>query len=308
MATKQRRGLKLAENPVALQEEEPMVAEPEDMEFEEEMPYEEEELEGGGMYRAKVSRGRKVSGPRTKLASAGQVNRIERAIVDLADTQTSLAKSVATLAKAVINRNDDDEDDDGKEDKASKTAKAKKAQTSKATSKKSKKSQDMRSDFQPYGDTEDEGDPESQDPEESTMNEPGLQDPKGATELKNSGVKKDDASGNFGEKYNDIPGNREAGIDEKDKPTAEYLIQGGPGDGPGPVSKAVKSEIDEAVSGVLAKHGIIRKSRGPAPGNSQVETGTSVEIDGVFKQARDMSFRQLNKIREESGLIQRSLV
>lgn len=306
---RQRRGLKLADNPVALQEEEPMVAEPEDMEFEEEQPYEEEELEGG-MYRARVSRGRKVSGPRTKLASAGQVNRIERAIVDLADTQTSLAKSVATLAKAVINRADDD-DDDSKEDKSAKTAKtakAQKAQTSKATSKKSKKSQDMGSDFQPYGDTEDEGDPESQDPEESTMNEPGLQDPKGATELKNSGVKKDDASGNFGEKDSDIPGNREAGIDEKDKSAEEYLIQGGPGDGPGPVSKAVRTEIDSAVSSVLAKHGILRKSRGPAPGNSQVETGQSVEIDGVFEQARNMSFRQLNKIREESGLIQRSLV
>ncbi len=304
---RQRRSLKLADNPVALQEEEPMVAEPEDMEFEEEMPYEEDEIEGG-MYRAKVNRGSKVSGPRTKLASAGQVNRIERAIVDLADTQTSLAKSVATLAKAVINRNGDDSDDDGKEDKSAKTTKAQKAQTSKATSKKSKKSQDMGSDFQPYGDTEDEGDPESQDPEESTMNEPGLQDPKGATELKNSAVKKDDASGNFGEKDNDIPGNREAGIDEKDKSAEEYLIQGDTGDGPGPVSKAVNAEIDEAVSSVLAKHGILRKSRGPAPGNSQVETGSPVEIDGVFEQARSMSFRQLNKIREESGLIQRSLV
>lgn len=302
MATRQRqRGkLRLSANPMDLEdplEEEPMYPPEEAVEE----PFEEDEIEGG-MYRAQVSRGRPVRGPRTKLASQNSVGRIEAAVVELAENQASMARSIAGLAKSVLTREDDDDDDD-KEDKSVKKASTRKASTRKASTRKG-----VGSSFQPYGEGSDEGDPESQDPEETTMNEPGLQDPKGSSEVGKGSVKKDDDSGNFGEKDSDIPGNREAGIDDKDKPAEEYLIQGDPGDGPGPVSKAVTDDLDEAVSGVLARHGILRKAIAPATGNSAVETGEQPDIDVLFDKAREMSFGDLNRIRVEAGELPRALL
>lgn len=301
MAQRQQRRLRLSANPMALEdplavpgmeEEEPLLPPEEGP-----VDYEQPEIEGG-MYRARMSRGRAVSGPRTKLASQGQVGRIEAAVVELAENQASMARSIAGLAKAVISRKDDEDEDDDKEDKSVKKSRTAKARATKGN---------VESAFKPYGDGHDEGDPESQDPEESTMNEPGLQDPKGSKEVKGK-VAKDDASGNFGEKDDTVPGNREAGVDEKDKPAEEYLIQGDAGDGPGPVSKAVQAELDAAVSTVLAKHGIVKKAVGPAPGNSAVETGEQPDMDGLFDTARAMSFSDLNRIRVESGELPRTLI
>lgn len=281
------RGLRLSANPMDLQDPNELPYEEEPMMPEDELPYEEEPEDEAGMYK-----GRRVSGPRTKLASAGQVGRIEAAVVELAENQAAMARSIAGLAKAFLRKEDEDEEDE-KEDKALRKGQVAKRQVRKQTE----------SDFTPYGGLEDEGDPESQDPEESTMNEPGLQDPKGATELANArkALRKDDASSNFGEKDGDIPGNRPADIDEKDKPAEEYLIQGDAGDGPGPVSKALRAELDKAFDQVLAKHGIVKKAVGPAPGNSQVETGAEPDLDVLFDRARGMSFSELNAVRAASG-------
>lgn len=301
MATAQRRRLRLSANPMDL--EDPLLEDPmlDPMEEEEPMGYEPEEVEGG-MYRAQVTRGRRVSGPKTKLMASQSMRRMESAVVELAENQASMARSIAGLAKAVLTKGDDsDDEDEGKEDKALRKGSG----THKAQA---RKGADVGSGFQPYGEGSDEGDPESQTSEESTMNEPGLQDPKGKSTVGKGGVKKDDASGNFGEKDSDVPGNREAGIDEKDKPAEEYLIQGGPGAGTGPVGKAVTEDLNKAVAGVLAEHGLIKKAVAPAPGNSAIETGEQPNMDDLFDQARGMSFGELNRIRVESGELPRTLI
>ncbi len=290
MARVQRR-LRLSANPLDL--EDPMMEEqPMGVPGEEEMYEDPAELEQGSMYRSRVRRGKPVRGPKTKLmASEAILDRMENAVVELAENQASMARSIAGLAKAVLTKaDDDDDDDDSKEDK-SRTA-----------------SKDAGSDFQPYGGTKDDGSPEARNSEESTQNEAGLQDPKGTSEVGKAKTNKDDASGNYGEKDNDIPGNRQADVDEKDKPAEEYLIQGGPGDGTGPVSKAVQTELDNAVSSVLAKHGILKKAVGPAPGNATVETGAAPNMDELFDQARGMSFSDLNNIRVASGELPRTLI
>ncbi len=288
MAPRQRR-LRLSANPLDL--EDPMLEDPMGGPGEEEMYEDPAELEQGSMYRSQVRRGKRVAGPKTKLmASEATLNRMESAVVELAENQASMARSIAGLAKAVLSKADGEDDEkDSKEDK------------------------DATSEFQPYGGTKDDGSPESKNSEESTQNEAGLQDPKGTSEVgkaRTSGAQtnKDDASGNFGEKDNDISGNRQADVDEKDKPAEEYLIQGGPGDGVGPVSKAVQTELDSAVSSVLAKHGIIKKAVGPAPGNATVETGAQPNMDDLFDQARGLSFSELNNIRVASGELPRTLI
>ena len=190
MAPRQRR-LRLSANPLDL--EDPMLEDPMGGPGEEEMYEDPAELEQGSMYRSQVRRGKRVAGPKTKLmASEATLDRMESAVVELAENQASMARSIAGLAKAVLSKaDDDDDDDDSKEDK-SRTA-----------------SKDAGSEFQPYGGTKDDGSPESKNSEESTQNEAGLQDPKGTTEVgKSRAVRKDDASGNYGEKDNDVPGNR----------------------------------------------------------------------------------------------------
>lgn len=292
MAPRTQRRLRLSANPLDL--EDPMLEDPmggPGGPGEEEIYEDPAELEQGSMYRAQVRRGKRVSGPKTRLmASEATLDRMENAVVELAENQASMARSIAGLAKAFLSKTDDDDDEDSKEDK-SRTA-----------------NKDAGSEFQPYGGTKDDGSPESKNSEESTQNEPGLQDPKGSSEVGKAKTNKDDASGNYGEKDNDIPGNRQADVDEKDKPAEEYLIQGGPGDGTGPVSKAVQTDLDTAVSSVLAKHGIIKKAVGPAPGNATVETGAAPNMDDLFDQARGMSFSDLNNIRVASGELPRTLI
>jgi len=253
----------------------------------------EDEMGGGGMY--EMRKGRRVRGPRMKLSASDtlRLSNIEKAVADLAETVASLAQSTSFVGKAVLSRlrkdwDEDKDDDDEKEDKA----KVGKAKVRKA---------DYESDTG-VGGTKDVGDDRTA--EEETKNETGITE----GELTNARVRKDDAASSFGEKDDDMPGNKEAGIDEKDKGPEDYLIQGGAGDGPGPtsLSNAFRADLDKAVASVLASHGVIRKAQAP-------RTGTGAQVRGkddeaVFADFKAMSFSDLNKIRGELGLLPRGLI
>jgi len=297
-----KRLIRLAENPLEVDEE------PVDELLGDEEEYGGDEVEGG-MYR-----GRRMSGPRTKLAARldtseleNRLGDIEKALTDQSETVLSLARSVAKLVKALPIRKqdeDEDEDEDEKEEKALRKARTRKAHVRKEES-----------DFQPYGGEQADEEPESDHPEEETAQEPGLVDMAGAAEVgkakRGKGgrfVSKDDAASSFGEKDEDIPGNRPVVPDDKEKEAGEYLIQGEAGDGPGPVSKAVQADIQKAVDGILAKHGIIRKAAAPRVGSSQVETGDAPDMDAMFDKVRGMSFREIAQLRIASGELSGSAI
>jgi hypothetical protein len=296
---KSRSLIRLADNPFGDEELAPPEAEAED-EFGggmgggvDEDPFGEEgqdEMGEDSMYQ--MRKGRKLRGPRVKLSVDGRISNLEKGVADLAETVASLAKSTTFLGKAVIARlqkEDDEDEDDAKEDKAKVrkgVAKVRKADYASDTG---------------VGATKDVGDDRTS--QEETENETGITE----GELTLGQVRKDDAAGNFGEKDEDMPGNAPAGIDEKDKSPDDYLLQGGPGDGPGPqVSAAVKAELEKAVNAVYARHGILRKAQGPRPG-----TGSGAAAQGdeaAFTKIKDLSFRQINQMRTELGLLPNGLI
>jgi hypothetical protein len=230
-----------------------------------------------------MRKGRRVSGPRVKLSIDKRMTSIENAIIDLAETVSSLAQSNSVVGKAVLARlrKEDEDDEDEKEDKA----KVGKARIRK---------EDYESETG-IGGTKDAGDDRTS--EDETKNDLGITE---GDLTKGRRLAKDDAASSFGEKDDDMPGNKPAGIDEKDKGPGDYLIQGDSSDGPGPtVSAAFKADLDKAVSDVYARHGIIMKAQGPRTGTGGTER--NVDVDGLFAKARDMSFRELNRKRVEVG-------
>lgn len=264
---------------------------------EEELPIEEEpEVEDdleAGMY--SMAKGRRMRGPRVKL-SANDVNAtlasVEKALADNAEITATLAGAVSKLGKGVVALlSKEDEDDDDKDDSKKDKARA---------------SKQFESDTSIGGDKSEGEDRGRVDDE--TMNDPGLQDPKGATEMKGGKVAKDDAASSFGEKDDDMPGNRELSPDDKDKDAGEILVQGDAGDGPGTqVSAALKADLDQAVSSVFAKHGIIKKAAGPMTGSGSPE-GNVPDVDSLFAQARNMSFKELNDMRVQAGELSGGLI
>jgi hypothetical protein len=250
----------------------------------------EDEMGEDSMYQ--MRKGRKLRGPRVKLSLEQRQANLEKGVADLAETVASLAKSTSFLGKAVLARlqkEEDEDEDDAKEDKArvrKGTAKVRKA--------------DYESDTG-VGATKDVGDDRTS--QEETENETGITE----GELTLGRVRKDDAAGNFGEKDEDMPGNAPAGIDEKDKSPEDYLLQGGPGDGPGPqVSAAFKADLEKAIAGVYSSHGILRKAQGPRTG-----TGSGAAAQGdeaAFARIKDLSFKQLNQMRTDLGLLPNGLI
>lgn len=250
-----------------------------------------------------VSKGRRVSGPRTKLAAEVRLESLEKAVIDLAE-------SVAIVAKAIVKNEDDmmasppveddemsDEDADAPIDLAD----------------------DFDGDFTPYGDETDAGSAANEG--EDTENELGIHDGDLTKALRKAAVatgrtaskarvRKDDAASSFGEKDDDITGNRPLDSDNKGRPAEDYLIQGDSGDGPGPVNKAL---LNKAVRDELARMGIVRKARSPRPADSQIgkaddevaytlPDGTVLKgWDAVRERARGMSFQELNRMRIALG-------
>ena len=283
--SKRRSLIRLSDNPYGDEDE---LAPPSDElggDEEEEAPFgEEPEDDMSGMY--SMRKGRKVSGPRLKLSTEQRLSGIENAMVSLAETVASLAQSSSTVGKAVLARlqkdDDEDEDDESKTDKR-RVRKQYESDTG-------------------IGDTKDVGDDRTA--EDETKNDLGITE---GDLTKGRRLAKDDAAGNFGEKDDDIPGNKVAGIDEKDKGPEDYLLQGDSSDGPGPtVSNAVRAEIDKAVSEVYARHGIVMKAQGPRTGTGS--SSPTLDVDGLFAAARGMSFQELNRKRVEIGELPAGLI
>jgi hypothetical protein len=257
---------------------------------EDEQPFgeEPEEDEMSGMY--SMQKGRRVSGPRVKLSLSERTlfngqRRIENAIVDLAESVASLAKSNSTVVKSLLRKEEDeDEEKDEKEDKA---------RVGKARVRK----EDYESETG-IGGTKDAG--EDRTSEDETKNELGITE---GDLTKGRKLAKDDAASSFGEKDDDIPGNREAGVDEKDKSPEDILIQGDSSAGPGPTSVSnsaqLQNELNKAVAAVYARHGLVMKAQGARIGTGGV--GNEPSMADMSERARALSFKELNRKRVELG-------
>lgn len=275
--------IKLAENPVDSEDEE----------------------KEDKMANTRTNKGRSVSGPRTKLMNADdRFDRIEKSIVSLARMVKHLAEGDEEPMDDYAENEDpmavDDIDGDDEDELELNLS----------------DDEYFGSDFEPYGgelDRPERGGEETEQDEPEDI--PGVSHEgdlsKGRvnrSRVNRSRVSKDDASSNFGEKDNDIPGNRPLEPDKKDKEAGEYLIQGGPGDGPGPISKGQARAIAQIVRGELAKAGVgpsavAKSSDGPRIGTrgSKIDKGDAVDMDALREQARGMSFSELNRIRVGVG-------
>ncbi len=259
-----------------------------------------------------VSKGRKVTGPRTKLAATVRLANLEEAVVSLAD-------SMAIMAKAYLRKEDDmmatppvkEDDESGFDDGADEPGGGEEDELEPPMDLMSM-ADDFDSDFDPYGGTEDDGG--SYREGEDTENELGIHNgdltkairraagavrPLNRARVNRARVNKDDAASSFGEKDEDIPGNRPNVPDDKGKPAEQYLIQGSGGDGPGPVSKALR----KAVRAELVGMGLIKKATSPriGGGDSQVNRGAEPSYNKLVEQGAKLSFAELNRKRVEIG-------
>lgn len=226
----------------------------------------EDEMEDPSMmhsaaYMSMARKGRRVSGPRTKLSK--QLDALTKAQATLMRSQGETIAMQRSIAKALTT-------------------------ISRANAVLLTKMDDFDSDFQPYGDGADDSGAYNEDEEEATMNEPGLSLARKARVRKaapRSRLSKDDAASSFGEKDDDIVGNRPSVPDDKNKDAEEYLIQGDAGDGPGPVSKSARDAASIVLS-ELRKAGVLpsatKKSRSPSVGNSMTTLRKSEDEDMGF--------------------------
>lgn len=252
-----------------------------------------------------LAKGRKVNGPRTKLAASVRLANVEEAVVSLAD-------SMAIMAKAYLRKEDDMmatppvEDDENAFDDGGDEFAGGEDEELEPPMDLMNMADDFDSDFDPYGGTEDDGGAYREG--EDTENELGIHDGdltkairKAATAvrpLNRARVRKDDAASSFGEKDDDLPGNRANVPDDKGKPAEQYLIQGGSGDGPGPVSKALR----KAVRQELISAGVIKKAQSPriGGGDSQINKGEPT-MSELLEISTKLSFAELNRKRVEIG-------
>lgn len=261
-----------------------------------------------------VQKGRPVSGPRTKLAAqqAPLTKADGVAIVRLMqDTQRatlSLARSVQILAKSRISNEtmyqDDDmmavppvEDEQGMDGMDAQPQGLPEEQPQDLMS----MAEDFDSDFDPYGDTQDAGGEyrEGEDTEQELGIHSGdLTKARRGRTVSRARIRKDDAASSFGEKDEDIKGNRANVPDDKGKPAEEFLLQGDTGDGPG-ISNAL---IRKAVQQEFSRMGIVRKA---APGGAHVPASVvnKAEVDEwtLFEQMKGRSFADIAKCRTEMG-------
>lgn len=267
------------------------------------------------MANTRVAKGRApLRGPRVKLSMDERIDRMEKSV-------GLLAKSVRSLAKGMYSADEFGEEDpmmsedplggyDENEDPMAVDG------IDGADEDELELSEDFLGDFDPYGGTEDHGEP---DGEEDTYQDepediPGVSHEGDLTKgrvnrartnkgrINRSRLSKDDASGNFGEKDDDIPGNRRLVPDDKNKDAGEYLIQGGPSDGQGVNKAQIDRMVDQRVRSALVKAGVIRKSDGPAPGaNTKLEKSASVDHNQLFEDLKKRSWKEINQLRIELG-------
>ena len=254
----------------------------------------------------KTNKGRKVSGPRMKLSDQERFDRLERSV-------GTISRAVRTMAKGMYKMPPDEGmggggmggmEDDYEED----------ADPMAVDDIDMEDEDELElgddyygSDFDPYGGEEDKPERGEDDTlQDQPEDIPGISargNAVGKAKSSKSKVAKDDAASSYGEKDSDIPGNRPADMDKKDKDAGEYLIQGGPGDGPGPVSKATVRAISQIVRSELRRAGTLRKAETPGVGarDSKVDKAEAVDVDQLQNQMRGRSFQEINRFRVEIG-------
>lgn len=162
------------------------------------------------------------------------------------------------------------------------------------------------SDFSPYGSSDlgepDEGVTEtpamSAASSERAASDPGLVSLKAKSSQK-SVVRKDDSSSNFGQKDSDIPGNPPVTPDTKDWPADQSVI---PHSG---LSPTLKKEIAE-IRAALVSAGIIKKAQSPTPGVRTEEK--ALDLQALEDRARNMTHRELNHWRIACGELPAGIV
>lgn len=165
-----------------------------------------------------------------------------------------------------------------------------------------------------YEEFEDEVDPEEDEfgGEEKGIVNMARTNKSGQSAAAGSKVSKDDAASSFGEKDSDAPGNRPYDMKDNGGDDAT-VIQGGPGAGPGPVSKAdvtitpkqlvslIKRSVREEMATLNSS--TIHKAESPAVGasSSQLNKGDEPSEEEIFKIMKGKSFSEINRARLEIG-------
>ena len=114
-------------------------------------------------------------------------------------------------------------------------------------------------------------------------------------------IRKDDATGDsFGEKDDDLVGNRP--FDQTERDPYGTLINGEASDGPGPITKSyVDGLVAKAVSDTLASVGIASTAPSVGGGSMLSKSMPSVDVDGLKTDFASRSFAEINRARDEMG-------
>lgn len=269
------------------------------------------------MDESKEEKGMRVSGPRTKLAS--QVDGIEKSVSALAKAVKMIAKNQQKLAKNF------DEMGMGAEDPMGAPAPAAPAPAPAAApaleEEKGYMGMAMKSDGKVYA-QEGSGYPdENNESREFDTNERDYKDAEIANAIKvmkslekslmksapkprlanKAVIRKDDATGDsFGEKDDDLIGNRP--FDQTERDDYATLINGESSDGPGPITKSyVDGIVAKAVSDTLASVGINSTAPSVGGGSMLSKSMSSVDVDGLKADFANRSFAEINRARDEMG-------
>jgi len=113
--------------------------------------------------------------------------------------------------------------------------------------------------------------------------------------VRKSKVKKDDASSNFGEKDSDVPGNPAVTPDTKDWPADQTVL---PHSDLAPTLQKLQKQLAQMQKAMVAG-GLIKKAQPRGIGVRTEEP--QPELPKLEEQARGMTFRELNRMRSECG-------
>jgi hypothetical protein len=156
------------------------------------------------------------------------------------------------------------------------------------------------SDFR-VGGSEDLGTPEAYSG--GTPQEPGL------TPGEPQGLAKDDKWSNFGEKDSTVPGNAPVTPDTKDWPADQTVVDGRGGGLSGMAPHGVRG-INKSVEELNAKVALLEKALEaagivvkalPTTIGAPDAQGQQITLEDAFEKARSLSFRELNRLREQMG-------
>jgi len=138
---------------------------------------------------------------------------------------------------------------------------------------------------------------------EGTSQKPGL------TPGEPQGLAKDDRWSNFGEKDSDIPGNAPVTPDTKDWPGDQTVVDGRGGglSGMSPHGvRGINKSFEELSAKVallekaLEAAGVVVKAQPTTIGAPAAAEG-SISFEEAFEKAKSLSFRELNRLREQIG-------